>query len=225
MKRKLAMFDMDGILMNSMPYHASAWKQTIHEYGLDCGEDVFYANEGRTCEGTVRCLFPQWADREDLPGLCEEIYRRKGEIFHQMSEPDPMEGALDVVKAVREAGLKAIVVTGSGDDRIMDRISTAYPGLFDMESMVSAHDVRLGKPAPEPYLMGMRKSGGYSPDECIVIENAPLGIQAGHASGAFTIAVNTGPLPDSVLLDSGADILFHSMGELAGKITGLLERI
>jgi beta-phosphoglucomutase-like phosphatase (HAD superfamily) len=80
--------------------------------------------------------------------------------------------------------------------------------------MVTAFDVKHGKPDPEPYLMGMQK-GELRPDECIVVENAPLGVRAAKAAGIFTIAVNTGPLPDNALLDEGADLLFPSMQALS----------
>ena len=63
--------------------------------------------------------------------------------------------------------------------------------------------------------MGLQKAGNLKPWEAIVVENAPLGIQAGAAARIFTIAVNTGPLPDDVLLQSGADMLFHDMPALA----------
>ena len=78
--------------------------------------------------------------------------------------------------------------------------------------MVTAFDVKYGKPNPEPYLMALQK-GELKPNEAIVIENAPLGVQAGAAAGIFTIAVNTGPIDGKVLLDAGADILFSSMQE------------
>ena len=61
----------------------------------------------------------------------------------------------------------------------------------------------------------MSKCGDFRPEETIVIENAPLGVQSGHASGAYTIAVNTGPLADKILLCEGADILFPDMQALA----------
>ena len=80
--------------------------------------------------------------------------------------------------------------------------------------MVTAFDVKHGKPHPEPYLMGMEK-GNLHPDECIVVENAPLGVRAAKAAGICTVAVNTGPLPDSALLDEGADMLFPSMQALS----------
>ena len=76
--------------------------------------------------------------------------------------------------------------------------------------MVTAFDIKFGKPNPDPYLMALAKAG-LQPNEAIVIENAPLGVLAGVAAGIFTIAVNTGPLPDQVLWDAGANLLFPSM--------------
>ena len=62
--------------------------------------------------------------------------------------------------------------------------------------------------------MGLKKAG-VEPNQAIVIENAPLGVQAGVAAGIFTIGVNTGPLDDKVLIDAGADLLLNSMQQLS----------
>jgi beta-phosphoglucomutase-like phosphatase (HAD superfamily) len=70
--------------------------------------------------------------------------------------------------------------------------------------------------------MGMQK-GGITPMEGIVVENAPLGVQAAKAAGLFTIAVNTGPLPDGVLLEAGADLLFPSMQTLCEQWEQLMK--
>ena len=82
--------------------------------------------------------------------------------------------------------------------------------MFHRELMVTAFDVKYGKPHPEPYLMALQK-GGVKSNEAIVVENAPMGVQAGVAAGIFTIAVNTGPIDGQVLLDAGANVLFPSM--------------
>mgnify|MGYP003619222916 FL=1 len=71
-----------------------------------------------------------------------------------------------------------------------------------------------GKTHPAPYLIRVNRAG-VQPWESFVVENAPMGVEASVAAGIFTIAVNTGPLPDSVLLGAGADILFPSMADLA----------
>ena len=76
--------------------------------------------------------------------------------------------------------------------------------------MVTAFDVKYGKPNPEPYLMALKKADVRA-NEALVVENAPLGVRAGVAAGIFTVALNTGPLPDNALLDEGADLLFPSM--------------
>ena len=74
--------------------------------------------------------------------------------------------------------------------------------------------VKHGKPNPEPYLIGMKKCG-VEPWETIVVENAPLGVQAAVAARCMTIAVNTGPLPDQQLADPGANLIFPTMTALS----------
>lgn len=88
--------------------------------------------------------------------------------------------------------------------------------------MVTAFDVKHGKPDPEPYLMGLQKGGDLKPNQAIVIENAPLGIESAVRAGIFTIAVNTGPLPDSVLADAGASVVFDSMETLLERMPEIL---
>ena len=85
--------------------------------------------------------------------------------------------------------------------------------MFAHDKMVTAYDVHHGKPNPEPYLMGLQKAGVHA-NEAIVIENAPIGVQAGVAAGIFTVAVNTGPLNPEVLLNKGANLLYPSMQAL-----------
>lgn len=130
--------------------------------------------------------------------------------------------AHELLKKVKGNGLTPIVVTGSGQLSLIDRLNQNFPNIFCKELMVTSFDVKFGKPNPEPYLMGMQK-GGITPMEGIVVENAPLGVQAAKAAGLFTIAVNTGPLPDGVLLEAGADLLFPSMQALCEQWEQLMK--
>ena len=113
-----------------------------------------------------------------------------------------------------------MVVTGSGQKSLLDRLAHNYPGYFSPNLIVSSADVKHGKPNPEPYLMGLEKAGVCA-DEALVVENAPLGVRAGVAAGIFTLAVNTGPLPESALTDEGANLLFKNMTELAESFNTL----
>jgi beta-phosphoglucomutase-like phosphatase (HAD superfamily) len=111
-------------------------------------------------------------------------------------------------------GIKRVLVTGSGQPTLFGSLEKDFPGSFEKDLMVTSYDVTFGKPHPEPYLLGLKKAG-ITAGEALVIENAPLGIQSAVAAGIYTIAVNTGPLPDKVLLESGANMIFPSMMALA----------
>ena len=141
--------------------------------------------------------------------------------FRAYNDGEAMPGAAEVLAKVKAAGLQRIVVTGSGQRSLIDKLEHTYPGIFEREKMVTAFDVKYGKPHPEPYLIGLQKAG-VEANEAIVVENAPLGVQAGVAAGIFTIGVNTGPLADRVLREAGADLLYTSMGELAVEINQIL---
>ena len=209
-----ALFDMDGVLFDSMPYHARSWNRAMREFGLDLPEAEAFLHEGRTGAGTIDIVMQRERGRRATEAEIKAIYARKSEIFNTFPPAGPMPGARELAEQMRRDGLRVQIVTGSGQKSLLGRIERSYPGVFDPSLMVTAFDVRYGKPDPEPYLMGLQKAG-IAADEAIVVENAPLGVQAGHAAGIFTVAVNTGPLPDEALLRSGADLLFPSMQAFA----------
>ena len=182
---KAVLFDMDGVLFDSMKNHATAWHKAMKQYGMSLSKEEAYLHEGRTGAATINIVSQRErgyeADEEEI----KRIYQTKSDIFNQLPKADPMPGAFEVLKKIKADGLIPMVVTGS-------------------------FDVKYGKPNPEPYLMALQKAG-IQANEAVVIENAPLGVRAGVAAGIFTIALNTGPLPNDVLLQEGANILFPSM--------------
>lgn len=210
MNLKAVLFDMDGVLFNSMPNHAEAWHKTMAKFGFTLSREEAYMHEGRTGAGTINIVSLRERGYEATEEEIKQIYQAKSELFNQYPLAERMPGALEVLTKIKEAGLTPMVVTGSGQTSLLDRLNKNFPNIFQRELMVTAFDVKYGKPNPEPYLMALKK-GGLQPNEAIVVENAPLGVQAGVAAGIFTIAVNTGPLPDEALLGQGANLLFHSM--------------
>ena len=212
------LFDMDGVLFNSMPYHAKAWHRAMADFGFDLSEEEAYMHEGRTGFGTIQIL----AARQGLTAtreMADEMYRVKSDYFAQFPEPEPMPGALNLIRKMQAEGVMILLVTGSGTTKLLAQLNRYYPDVFSPERMVTGFDVKKGKPDPEPYLMGLAKGSNVlgrelRPDECMVVENAPLGVRAAVAAHIPTIAVNTGPLPDHVLTDEGASWLFPSMQAL-----------
>lgn len=90
--------------------------------------------------------------------------------------------------------MTTVLVTGSGQSSLLNRLDADFPGVFDAGRRVTSHDVTQGKPHPEPYLRALQIAG-VTATEAITFENAPLGVQSSDAAGVFTIAVITGPIP------------------------------
>ena len=210
---RAVLFDMDGVLYDSMPSHAKAWHRAMADFGYDLPEQEAYMHEGRTGASTINIVSYRQRGIEESEERIQEIYKVKSAYFNEYPPAQPMPGALELLCKLKAQGLKILIVTGSGQLSLLDRLNHHYPDIFCRELLVTAFDVKQGKPNPEPYLMGMQK-GELTPEECIVVENAPLGVRAAKAANIFTIAVNTGPLPNNVLTDEGADMLFPSMQAL-----------
>lgn len=209
-KLKAVLFDMDGVLFNSMPYHADAWHKVMERHGLHLSREEAYMHEGRTGASTINIVYQRQYGKDATPEMIESIYAEKSAEFNRNPEPERMPGAWEALQKIKAEGITPVLVTGSGQHSLLDRLTHNFPGMFQRERMVTAFDVKYGKPHPEPYLMGLEKAG-VKANEAIVVENAPIGVQAGVAAGIFTVAVNTGPMDGQVLLDAGADILFPSM--------------
>lgn len=223
--RKLVLFDMDGVLYDSMPNHAVAWEQAMASFGLRFTADDAYTTEGARGIDTVRKYVKAQKDKDISEKEAQDMYDHKAHIFSTLPTAKVMPGVLKLMQKIKKGGLQIGVVTGSAQRQLISRILDDFGSFIKEDHIVTAYDVQRGKPHPEPYLMGMRKCGNYGPSETIVVENAPMGVTAGHASGAYTIAVNTGPLPDEVLLSQGADRLFPSMEALVNCWEQLLKEI
>lgn len=216
------LFDMDGVLFDSMRNHAEAWVRAMKANNLTMTHHDAYMHEGRTGEGTIDIFAREQWGRPSTEEEREYIYKVKSEIFNTLPHVRPVDGAWQVLQAVKAMGIQRVVVTGSAQKSLLERLDHSFPGIFSTDLMVTAFDVTNGKPHPEPYLTGLRKAG-IRASEGMVVENAPLGVEAAKAAGIFTVAVNTGPLDDCVLYDAGADIVLpdhHVLLEALPHLTG-----
>lgn len=213
---KAVLFDMDGVLYNSMPHHAVAWQQSMASFGIRMTESDAYATEGARGIDTIRQMVKKQKGEDISLEEAQKMYDEKTRLFHLMDEAPVMEGVISLMEHIHTQGLTIGVVTGSGQRPLINRLLRDFGAFLDEQHIVTAYDVTRGKPNPDPYLMGMQKAGTAS-WQTVVIENAPLGVRAGVAARAFTIAVNTGPLPDEVLSSCGADLLFQQMTVLADQ--------
>jgi HAD superfamily hydrolase (TIGR01509 family) len=225
LRPKAVLFDMDGVLYDSMPNHAIAWQQSMAQFGIEMTAGDAYATEGARGVDTIRQMVARQQGRDIDEDEAQRMYDVKSRIFHELPEAPVMPGILELMRQIQADGIQIGVVTGSGQKPLIKRILKDFGAFVDEDHITTAYDVRRGKPKPDPYLKGLRKAGNLQPYEAFVVENAPLGIRAGVAAKIFTIAVNTGPLPGQTLLDANADLLFPSMTDFSDNWKKLMQSL
>lgn len=220
--KKYALIDMDGTLYDSMPFHNRAWRQMMSEIGVKTIPDEFFLYEGMTGVDTINLIFKRELGREASAEEARELYARKAEIFISYGEKRIIPGADRMLQILQDKGVGRVLVTGSAQHSLLDRLEHDFPGAFLPGMSITAFDVTHGKPDPEPYLKALEKAG-IRADEAFVIENAPLGVKAGKAAGIFTVAVTTGPVPRKAFEEEDADLIFSSMNEFADSLPNLID--
>ena len=180
------LWDLDGVLVDTARFHFQAWSQLFDELGRSFGEEDFRRTFG---------LRNDLIFREELPDTsAEEMGRlsdRKEALFRRFAAGSvaPLPGALELVRRTRAKGRRMALVTSTPRANIDFVLGQA--GLADaFETVVAAEDVSRGKPDPEGYLLAARRLG-VPPERCLVIEDAPGGIEAGRRAGMRTLAVTT----------------------------------
>lgn len=211
---KAVMFDMDGVIYDSMPNHAASWHRAMERIGISMAPEEAYEYEGMRGVETIQLLFRREKGLEISESEAAEYYKIKSQEFNSCPPARLMPGITTLMQKIKDAGMKIVIVTGSAQHTLLDKLDRDLEGLVDRRLVVCALDVEHGKPNPEPYLKGLQKAG-VEPWEAMVVENAPLGVRAAVAARVFTIAANTGPLPDSMLTSEGADVVYPSILSLA----------
>lgn len=219
--KKALLFDMDGVLYDSMPNHAIAWQRAMADFGIAFTEADSYATEGARGIDTIRHFVRQQQGRDITLDEAQAMYDVKTRYFHLMPETKIFPGVTDVMRKAADRGMAIGVVTGSGQRPLIERLLRDFSEFLSEDHIVTAYDVKRGKPNADPYLMGLQKCGRLNPSEGVVVENAPLGVEAGVAAGCFTVAINSGPLPDEALSSKGANVVFQTMVEFRDHFDNL----
>ncbi len=185
------LFDLDGVLVDSTPAVIRVWSRWAIARGFDPNEVVRRAH-GRPSIATIRDYLPH-ADAE-----IENREVERGEL-EDLDGVVPLPGARELLSSLPPE--RWTVVTSCTRRLAQTRLRTA--GLPVPDRLVTCDDIENGKPDPEPYLKGASFLG-FSPKDCVVVEDAPAGIGSGKAAGARVIACRT-TAHEAELKDAGAD--------------------
>lgn len=209
------LFDMDGVILDSMPYHVRAWQEALVEQGFSVSAELLYLHEGAIDLNTAAAVF-QGNNRLIDADMFHGILMRQMEIFaiRYQSLIKPFPEVLHILKRLREAGMQLALVTSSHAEILNKVLPTEIKGRMDY--IVTGDKVERRKPFPDPFLTalsGLRQG----PETCLVVENAPAGITAAKAAALHCVALTT-TLPDVYLSD--ADAVLNSHTELSDYIFG-----
>jgi len=205
-------FDMDGVIVDSMPYHFISWYEALLPLGIRVSCFDVYSREGERWEKTLKELLSSHGIKPVKKTL-NRIFSRRQKIFKKYFRRFIFKGVREFLACLKEQGFMLGLVTGTPGKEIRKILDPGMLGLFDV--VIAGDQVKHGKPHPEPYLRACRALK-LDPADCAVIENAPLGILSAKGAGMFCIALTTS-LPSQYL--KAADVVAAELEDIPGIIS------
>ena len=180
-------FDIDGTIIDSMPFHLRSWDDLLARRGIPtAGEDFFRRTAGRNSVDIMHEIFGPLS-----AGEAHALVREKEAIYRELFAPEFREiaGFTAFARAAKAAGIRLACATAGDPDNIAFAVNgLSMQGFF--EATVGAHDVERGKPEPDLFLLAAARMGAR-PAECLVFEDAPLGIEAARRAGMRAVAITS----------------------------------
>ncbi|MDD5668774.1 MAG: HAD family phosphatase [Candidatus Omnitrophica bacterium] len=204
-------FDMDGVIVDSMPYHFIAWYEALRPWGVRVSCFDVYSKEGERWDKTLIGLLKREGIDPNRKTLLK-IFESRQKIFKKNFKRFIFSGVYELLICLKKKQYKLALVTGTPSQEINRILPIKIRRLFN--AIVAGDSVKKGKPHPEPYL----KAAGLlslAPQSCVVVENAPFGITSAKKAGMFCIAVSTS-LPKEYLRE--ADMVVNKLEEITGSI-------
>lgn len=208
---KAVIFDMDGVITNTMPDHFRSWRIIFQRYGISVTHLDVYSREGQKGMMSVKEIFAKH-HKPLTHKKALEILAAKETLFKKMVKRRFIVGARSFLYFLYRKNIKLALVTGTSRHELHRILPGHLYNLFSVT--VTGTDVKRGKPHPEPFLKALKLLKLRS-QEAVVIENAPFGIQAAQKAGLRCLALASS-LPKKFLRE--ADAVFSSVKEISKNI-------
>jgi beta-phosphoglucomutase len=198
--------DMDGVIVDSMPYHFLAWYEALRPYGISVRCFDVYMREGERWQRSIED-FLKGSGIKPSKKLFRRVFAARRKLFRNRFKRFIFKGAREFLACLKKKGYMLALVTATTRAGVTEILPKNIERLFD--HVVTGDHIVMGKPHPEPYLKAA-KALGVKPSECAVIENAPYGVASAKKAGMFCIAI-TSSLPKEYL--KRADVVVDSLAE------------
>ncbi|MGZ4903589.1 MAG: HAD family hydrolase [Halobacteriota archaeon] len=216
MLKKAVIFDLDGVLLDSMPYYYEAWGAAFATQDIILNKNQFYEREGEQRIKSVREIFENNKGYRPSTRVSEDILNAMHNTFLESFQLKLFPCTRELLTALVGKRIALGLVTGSESLEQMFGPERDLLSLFS--AIVTGRETREGKPAPEPYELAIQRLG-LPRSSCCAVENAPFGIRSAKAAGLFCFAVrNTSPLPAEKLKQAGADVVCSSNKDLLKQL-------
>lgn len=202
------LWDVDGVVIDSAEQHRRAWEQLAAENGLPYSDAAFWASFGRRNADVIPTMFGVEGPPERIAALAD----RKEALYRALvaEQGRALPGAVELMAALHAVGYRQALASSAPRENI--RLIVDLLGLAPyLQATVSGESVARGKPAPDIFLAAAQ-AVDVVPSHCLVIEDAPAGVQAAHAAGMKCLAVRRAGQADAPGLDA-ADALVSSLTE------------
>ena len=201
-------FDMDGVIVEGMPYHVKSWKEALSTIGMSASDLDIYLMEGMTGRETME-VFIKKSNISISDETADKVIKLKREIFNEIFTVTLMKGIENFLLELKDRQYKLALVTGTRLEVVNKVLQMGLENIFKV--IVTGEMVNKGKPNPEPYMNAVDELNARKED-CIVIENAPAGITSAKGAGLTCFAVQTS-LSEEYLQD--ADKIFQDIDEVS----------
>jgi len=215
------LFDLDGVLVDTLHYHWLAWQKVFQERGGEISKLTVLLHEGRTSKELFPILMKEsgiYIPEEEQDNIIEE----KRRYYRSIAQIELYPAALETIRELKRLGIKCALVTGSAKENMAKALSSDIQSLFDV--IITGDDISKGKPDPTPYNIAREKLG-LKREECLVVENSPLGIQSAKRAKIRCVAVTTTLSKEQLIeasdTDQRADFYLANLSELPELIRKL----
>ncbi len=208
---KSVIFDMDGVLINSMEFHCIAWRKAAKLRGIDIPDREIYLREGEKGKFSGK-YFLELNGKDSSDHEAEKFLADKEKIFAEIANPVVYPFVSELLNYLYANSFSLALVTGTSMGELKKTLPREISDYFKIK--VTGDMVSRGKPDPEPYRKAL-KLLEITEDEAVVIENAPYGIRSAKLAGIYCIALCTS-LEKQYLLE--ADLILDSVTELYNRV-------